>query len=1232
MAQQVLQTVITLSGRVDNTFGVIGTALTNLGSQVNAVSEKLTALGKESIAVYRNYEDGMLETRSVLARQYGSEGELNKAMKSLEGYAQQWASTTIFHTDDVADAMAEAAHAGWGYEKIISGLPAAMLIAQAGSMDLSESVDYVAKMLASTNTSFEESERFIDQWARTADLVATNIPELGTAFLKLGSSAQFAESNEELFTMLAVLANVGTVGETAGTGVRNMMMRLIAPTKKAAEAMEGLGLSDEELSEAFDGLDETSEAAYKRLQQFGFTPYDEAGNLRGFIDIFTDLQAALDQIPSEQEQNELLAAIFPTRTLSYAKAMLGAVKDGSIYSIYKAIWGDSDGYAQQKSDIVMSGLSGSLEILGSKIEELKRKTGESLSPEVESFAESAGKLLDHINGMDEGKFGALVDGLSTIAITGPGLTAAGAAFRLIGSMFSPTGALALGAVGLSAFVAAANELSELDMESKFGSMNLDTDALNNYIKGIGESFNSAYEKTDKYNTALEKSIEDYQEASSTFSSSLMTKMLTGAALKDDDITALNELGKKMNQSVLDGVANSAAAGMTYWEALFGGEGVAENNPEYQSIFDVMNAGYLEAQGKLAEIGEKLRGALLNAAGKPLTPEEAAELKGYIEEYNAIMAEAAANAAEDERYANVQMMLRKAQTASLDEVYEIGQTIQNEREQTLAKEDDLFWSNYFTEVSAFRRVVEKGEKTQAEMDAWMAAAQEKHGEKMTAIDMSFNEPANALWDTVIRESGLSDAYNELGAIADRVFSGELTMDSAIENFRNAGYGKNWYAGEKGADKQTDRSQLAQFLAHEIASYGGYEGLMASADTYEAMGDHETAYRMRKLYAMDQINNAYEKTGLTDLDDGLFAPVYDIYNPDSVSTTAGGPASRLHGKNTQAGREEFEAYMSQYLEAYSLEKARGIVSEYGGLQRWLWDVNSGKDADTLKKEYDAFAPQEQTEWGQMEEWVSQNYDLSAISQMLTGKPFGHDRLAAAWVINGDGSENAEQYRIKAEVEPIVEPGSVEEAAGEQTIPAAVEIEDGAAEETGSLEMQAEIVGAAEAAAQAESEIAPQFGQTLTQDVNVTDNGSAGATRQNIQSLFGQPIIQRIIVSKAGSKGAKGKTADLYAEGGRADEASIFGEAGPEWAIPEAHTRRTAELLDAARAASGFSWPELLGMSGGLNADAGHTPTQLVYSPTIIANDASGVEQKLIEDKERLDRWWRERQLREDIAVYQ
>lgn len=66
--QQTLKTIVVLSGRVDNSFGIIGSELTQLGNKVNGVSSQLAQYGEESLNVYKNYEDGILETRSVLAR------------------------------------------------------------------------------------------------------------------------------------------------------------------------------------------------------------------------------------------------------------------------------------------------------------------------------------------------------------------------------------------------------------------------------------------------------------------------------------------------------------------------------------------------------------------------------------------------------------------------------------------------------------------------------------------------------------------------------------------------------------------------------------------------------------------------------------------------------------------------------------------------------------------------------------------------------------------------------------------------------------------------------------------------------------------------------------------------------------------------------------------------------------------------------------------------------------
>ena len=162
---------------------------------------------------------------------------------------------------------------------------------------------------------------------------------------------------------------------------------------------------------------------------------------------------------------------------------------------------------------------------------------------------------------------------------------------------------------------------------------------------------------------------------------------------------------------------------------------------------------------------------------------------------------------------------------------------------------------------------------------------------------------------------------------------------------------------------------------------------------------------------------------------------------------------------------------------------------------------------------------------------------------------------------------------------------------------------------------------------------------QIVHVTDNEEGQELKNKLETKFEEPITQHVRISYGSLNipsgtiraGMPGITKDsLYAEGGRADTPSIFGEAGAEWAIPEEHTARTAALLDAARAASGFTWPELLSMSGGLNAGGSKSVT-LAYSPTIYATDATDVEEKLLQDKSRMERWLRERQLRREVEAY-
>lgn len=1052
MAQREVKAGIVLGGRVDGSVNVIGAKLDELagkadllgekwlrqGARIDQVGRQIINLGKESVSVYRNYEDGILETRSVLQGVYGN-NELNKVMESLEKHAQRWAASTIFHTDDVADAMATAAHAGWDYEKILAGLPSAMLAAQAGGMELTQTVDYLAKMLAATNTPFSESGRLIDEWARAADLVATDIPELGNAFIRLGASAQFADSNEELLTMLAILANVGTVGETAGTGVRNMMLRMVAPTKSAAAAMDTLGMSEEELEEAFSGVDEASAEAYETLEEYGFSAYDAQGNLKSFIQIFTDLNDALEKLPSEQERNDILATLFPSRTISYAKAMLEAVKSGSIYDIYNTIANESSGYAQRKQDILMSGLTGALETLGSKAEEVKRKIGEELAPQVTGVSSALGNLLDSIAEMDDVKFTGLVTGLETIAALGAGLLVAGTAMKLIG-LFLAGGYWVVGAAAIIGIAKALKELDEQQFRDKFGDMDLDTDTLSEYVKDLNAAFQTGYTEINSYRDALEGAVTSYTTASQRLSGDLLTKAITGATLTDAEKEQIKGLGRTMGDEVLSGIQASFDETAAYLEMLYGGTGEAKNNPEYQAAILLTDSIHSMMIAEARQLGEDFNKTLSAAMDDSIvTGDEYAVIMEKLQAYN----EALAYAQQADSAGEMAVQLHKAQSVSWDSFADFASQTEDSFNSAMATEEDAYIRQRAKQEAYYRYAIEHGYTNKLTGKAYTVEDWEKFA---ASYDAQYQARRIALTDQ--NAQVMATAFDALIASSD--------------------YGDAW-----------------KLIKNVYAAYGGL-------DT-----------------AFDEYGN------YSDIDWSRFTDETDI----------AALGDQVYGLYEDLGR--FEKILKPY-----------------------------KDS--------AFG--------------SQMLTMLGMTEGLSNVLYASDRGAGAYG------------------------GSIAE------------------------------------------DMTAQFGQKI----EVTDDGTAEETRTEIEQVFAEPITQEVqIVYKGGStyvqksapgvihtpgKGLFSNMLSLFAEGGRSEEPAIFGEDGPEWAIPEEHSSRTAQLLDAARRGSGFTWKEILERNGGLNANphSGGSRT-LVYSPTIYARDADGVEARLLEDKARLEKWWRERALREEVEVY-
>ena len=700
MASQTIETIIAINARVGKGFAQVGATLTELGSMVNGVSQQLINFGKDSVKVYREYEKSMADAEVALSTVYGrGTRELNQVMTQLDVSATEWAATTIFHTNDVANAISEAAHAGWNFDQIMSGIPAAMQLAQAGGLDLSEAVNYIVKSTNAAGIGFEDLGNFIDLWAFAANSSASTIGEFGDAMLRMGSTMRFAGNTEELMTLIAVTANAGATGSEAGTMIRNSMMRLIAPTNKAKKAMAQLGATSSETAALLG--DESLAAANAELAAHGFSAFytdgPKQGQMKNVLDIYRELYVALGDIAGGYENIDrngaalsVLSAIFPTRTITEALTLLRGAAEG-YDGLYEAMMGgDAAGYGQYAAETMMDTLDGKIETFESKVERLKQLVGEELSGQVEQATGFIGGLVDKLAEMDSDQLGALVSGLEVIAAAGPGLLLAGGAFRMIGYLLTPAGGIGLGLIALTAAATAIKQLEEADFAKNFGNMELDTQGIQSYVKTLGEDFKAAYTEVDAFKTALNDSVTAYQTASSTFSATLFQDMITNAKLTDADKAALESLGQDMFLAVQGAIANSTAASTSYWQTLFGGDGTAEYDPAYQQIIDLTNQAYEDAMAEATTISQGLRAAMTSAfADGEISDEEYQQILSYMKSYNDAVARAAAEAQSEEDYIKMNKWLKQAQTASLEDIKGLAETATTERDEILAAQQDRF---------------------------------------------------------------------------------------------------------------------------------------------------------------------------------------------------------------------------------------------------------------------------------------------------------------------------------------------------------------------------------------------------------------------------------------------------------------------------------------------------------------------------------------------------------------
>lgn len=347
------------------------------------IAEGVKKISIATVSYGTSFESSMSQVAATMGMTVEEIEGGSEAYELLSDSAIECGKATKFSSSEAAEALNYLALAGYDAEKAAATLPKVLNLAAAGGLDLAYASDLVTDSMAALGMETSQLDNYIDQMAKTSQKSNTNVAQLGEATLVCAGTVSL--TGQELATMnaeLGVLANNGYKGAEGGTHLRNVLLSLTSPTKKAGEQLDLLGVS----------------------------VTDSAGNVRDMNDILTDLNNSLSKF-SSSEKTQAIAKIFNRTDIAAVNALLKGT--GEEFDNLKAQLLDCEGAAQDMATTMAANLKGKLDELSSGLEALGiaayEKIEGTLKKSVDKATESVGNLQES---MDSGELGESMDGFA----------------------------------------------------------------------------------------------------------------------------------------------------------------------------------------------------------------------------------------------------------------------------------------------------------------------------------------------------------------------------------------------------------------------------------------------------------------------------------------------------------------------------------------------------------------------------------------------------------------------------------------------------------------------------------------------------------------------------------------------------------------------------------------------------------------------------------------------------
>ena len=377
----------------------LGDNISSVGKKFLPVTGAVVGLGTAAVKTAADFDSAMSQVAAV-------SGATGADLEALRDKAREMGSKTKFSASEAAEAMNYMAMAGWKTSDMLSGIEGIMNLAAASGEDLATTSDIVTDALTAFGLSAADSGHFADILAAASSNANTNVSMMGETFKYCAPIAgALGFSAEDMAEAIGLMANAGIKSSQAGTSLRTVMNSLAGEVKIC-----GAGIG--EVTVATSNAD---------------------GSMRDLSDILADCRVAFAGL-SESEKAAAAEALVGKNAMSGFLALMNAAPS-DIEKLSGAI-ADCDGTAASMAETMQDNLAGQLTILKSQLEELAISFGELLMPSIRMIVGWVQKLVDWLNGMDEGTKKVIMTVALLAAAIGPVLIVIGKVVSAVGTIMT----------------------------------------------------------------------------------------------------------------------------------------------------------------------------------------------------------------------------------------------------------------------------------------------------------------------------------------------------------------------------------------------------------------------------------------------------------------------------------------------------------------------------------------------------------------------------------------------------------------------------------------------------------------------------------------------------------------------------------------------------------------------------------------------------------------------------